>query len=556
MDRRRPQEEKTLRLRKKLPNRANRQLQEAMLPSRPTSLSAEEADEMKSPTHVTRSSFAAVRAIKVFVEEHFWSIVILFGLVFTAGFIGIDTRKKMWADELITLYVARQTSLRQIINASLDGCDLTPPLYSFLVHVILSWVPIDSLAVRLPSTLGFSGMAFGFVAFCRRRWPAAYAVVPALLASVACIRYATEGRCYGLVFGCTAGALVCWQAAAEGRRRRATVPLLALCLMTAVALHFYAVFVAVPLLVGEIVRWTRSRRLDYPILAALAAGLPILLLHYPMIQAAMPVQEHHWSPARWTTLTGMYIGYAEVMCLAPALFLIASWIIPKRLLPDGPNVSRGRLTTAELAAIATFPLMPAGIFLLSKFSTGVFVDRYVLWAVAGSALLIGAGLYKNARHKTLVGIGMAAFLLCTIAAKQVSELRVVPLLTEGELQLRELSALPDNSQLFLIANVHVFQELSYYLDPRLRDRLVYLVNREMELHYLGQDTTALTLPAFARHANLRVVDYDWLLQANRRFILVASPYDYLLGHLVSSGFRVWRMGPTLYQVEVPPGVQR
>jgi len=510
------------------------------------------------PTQQTRNSYRAVGAIRTFVEGHFWSIVILFGVVFLAGLIGVDIRKKMWADELITFYVARQASLREIVNASLDGCDLTPPLYSIVVHFLLAWMPSDSLAVRLPSTLGFCGMFFGLVAFCRRRWPAEYAVIPALIASSACIRYATEGRSYGLVLGCMAGALVCWQAAAEGKRRRVTVPLLALCLMAGVALHFFAVFVAVPLVVAEIVRWIKSRKFDFAVLATLAAGLPVLLLHYPMIDAAKPIQEHYWSPARWSTLTDMYIAYTKAMCLVPVLVLVVSWLIPKRLLADGPKVSRG-LTTAEWAAVLTFPLLPLGIFVLSNFATGIFVDRYVLWAVAGSALAIGAGLYERAGRKTAVGIGTSAVLLYTIFAAEVSGLQVLTFSPESAQQIQDLSRLTDNSQPLVVANVHVFQEVSYYVDPKLRDRLIFPENQELELQYLGQDTAALTMPAFGRHAKLQVVDYDSLVLAHPRFILVAGPDDYLLDHLKSSGFRVFPMPlrtRSLYQVEAPPAVPR
>src|SRR5437879_3559838 len=96
-----------------------------------------------APTQDARGFFAPALAIKGFVEDHFWSVVILFGLVFMAGLIGIDMRRRMWADELITFYVARHTSLQEIINASLDRCDLTPPLYSLLVHFILPWAPTE-----------------------------------------------------------------------------------------------------------------------------------------------------------------------------------------------------------------------------------------------------------------------------------------------------------------------------------------------------------------------------------------------------------------------------
>ena len=123
-----------------------------------------------------------------------------------------------------------------------------------IVAQTLPVVKPEALALRLPATLGYCAMVLCLMAFCRRRLPAVYAFVAALFACDALLFNSTEGRGYGIVLGCAAGALLCWQMAAEGRRRALTVTLLAFCLALMTALHYYAIFFPVPLAVAEIVR--------------------------------------------------------------------------------------------------------------------------------------------------------------------------------------------------------------------------------------------------------------------------------------------------------------
>jgi hypothetical protein len=163
----------------------------------------------------------------------------------------------MWIDELYTLHTARQASIGEIVKATMEGGD-APPLYPIPVHAILPWVRHEALAVRLPSTLGFCGMVLCLLGFCRRRLPAAYSFTVALLACYECLYYASEGRSYGVVLGCAAGALLCWQHAVDGRRTILAIPLLAISLALMTAMHYYAVFFLVPLFLAEMA--TRNMR--------------------------------------------------------------------------------------------------------------------------------------------------------------------------------------------------------------------------------------------------------------------------------------------------------
>ena len=213
------------------------------------------ADERaRSPIRDRSGLVRLTGTINASLEKHFWRWASLFTLIFLACSIARDMRTKFWFDELFTLYIAKLASPQEIINHN----DLSPPLYLIIAHFLLPIVQNDALAIRLPATLGYCAMILCLMAFCRRRLPAAFAFAASLLAFESTLYYATDGRAYGLVLGCAAGALLCWQMAAEGRRRGWAIAALAVCLTLMVALHYYAIFFLVPLFLAEVVRWRIS----------------------------------------------------------------------------------------------------------------------------------------------------------------------------------------------------------------------------------------------------------------------------------------------------------
>ena len=150
------------------------------------------------------------------LELHFWRYASIFVLLVLTCYLGQDLRIKMGYDELFTLHMAQQGSPVEIVKATFEGMDASPPLYPIIVAPLLHILRQDALVVRLPSTLGFAAMLLFVLAFCHRRMPAVYSFIAALLAGISSNFFATEGRCYGLVLGCAAGALF------FGRKRTAS----------------------------------------------------------------------------------------------------------------------------------------------------------------------------------------------------------------------------------------------------------------------------------------------------------------------------------------------
>jgi hypothetical protein len=238
-----------------------------------------------------------ISSLEAFVEKYYWAVGSgLVGAIFIY-LLYKDMRLHLWLDEIFTLYMVRLGSVSEIIDATRNGVDLTPPLYNVLAHLLLPIAP-ESLAIRLPATIGFSAMGVGLLWFLHHRLPALCAFVAVLLAYQLAFPYGTEGRPYGLICGIAALSLACWRQAAEGRDRLLSVSLLALFSGAMAALHYFTVFFAACLLLAELVRWRGSGKFDTAVwLAVLAPIALVLALYYPFIVAARQKTVHFWGTA-------------------------------------------------------------------------------------------------------------------------------------------------------------------------------------------------------------------------------------------------------------------
>lgn len=476
------------------------------------------------------------------LERFFWRWSLLFMVLFLACSIARDIRAKMYVDELFTLDMAKQANPSEIVKATIEGCDGMPPLYAIIVHSILPIVRNEALAVKLPATLGYCGMILCLLAFCRRRLPATYSFIAALFACDSCLYYSTEGRPYGVVLGCAAGALFSWQSAIDGRHRVAAKTMLGLCLALMTAMHYFAIFFLVPLFLAEVVRLRSLRRLDFTFLAASAPALLILGLHYPLIAAYRQFLAHYWAVPYFGMIELFFINFLlyPLRYIAPIALLVLS-IFPKPIL-DQPERD-GRFRRHEWVLICALGLMPPFLIVLTEHTTHAFVDRYVLWAVLGFALLIGVAICKAARGQVVVGLALVGILVAQIAREEIGVFLRVPTLRESEDVRQQLESLPDGPEPIVIADSHVFLELCYYAEPRFRQRFIYPVSRDLALHYIGYDTEPLLLVPLSHRANIHVEAYDALVAEYPRFLVAGPPRDYLPWYLASIGYRVVPVHP-------------
>jgi Dolichyl-phosphate-mannose-protein mannosyltransferase len=493
---------------------------------------------------------ALLRQSDSWLEEHAWSSTLSIIGLFLASSIVISLRLKMWIDELYTYYIVHQSNASEIIQAIKEGCDGQPPLHALIVHSLAPVFGNGTLGLRLPSAIGVCIMSLCVFAFTLRRFPALYAMVAMLLALNSTRYFATEGRSYGLVLGCAGVALLCWQRAAEPPRRWFLLPGLALSLACGIALHYFTFFLLLPLAFGELARWRASRKIDFPVWIAMMVSPLVLIPNWPLMAAAKPFLKYYWARAPLTSMLEAYsfyfIRYSPALLLPAIIFFI--WRYPsvssssKRSGPFGMPVH-------EWVVTGSLVLTPAIVGLICLFTTGIFVERYVVWAVIGFSVFAAAVLFRAVRGDTIAATVAVVILLAVLGGRMFLNFKHADRLVQAADANSDVLQLPANSLPIVFSNPHIFMELAFYADPKLSARFVYPVNLQLQEFYTNIDTNERLLLALRRRAPLHVPDYDDFVASSPHFLLVAGRQDWLVWHLIQSGFRV-----TPLQKQAQPGI--
>lgn len=467
----------------------------------------------------------------------FIALVIVVSLVRAA-------RAKMWIDELYTYYSSHQANLADIIKAIQDGSDGAPPAYALLVHILQPVLGKGVMDLRIPALAGFCLMLVCVFLFVYRRLPALYAALAMLFAGDSVLYFATEGRAYGLVLGLTALSLVLWQMAVDGKHRVASIAAFVICMWAATALHYYSVLLLAPLFVAEVARWYESRKIDVPILAAFALVPLVLIPHIPLLEAQRQFVRYYHSKASILALFEFYVHYVGRYAVAfAAPVLLCALFGPRAGQIFKPRTGRSTLPVHEWALLLAMAVLPIVIVLGSMFTIKTFVDRYLVWTIIGFASLGAALLYRITRGSTTAAASVIALLLAGFAATSAAGIRKAPHLRESQAVRDELATAPAGTMPIVIADHHAFMELSYYADPRVRNRLVYVVSPGLERTYTGIDTGDLLMSGVARHTSLRIVKYDDFIKDHRQFLLAANAQDWLVWQFSRSGFHVKLLEP-------------
>ncbi|MFZ4240407.1 glycosyltransferase family 39 protein [Streptomyces murinus] len=310
------------------------------------------------------------------------------------GLWGVD-RGGMWRDEAVTFQVAGRT-VPQIWRL-VHGVDAVHGLYYLLMHAVLA-VHADEVVLRLPSVAG-AVLTTALVAEVGARlarprvglWAGLlYAVNPMVG------HYAQEGRSYALVAAGVMGATLLLLRGVE----RGAWWGYGLVLGVTCWLHEFAVLVV--LAHGLSLALARVRGRVWRGWGCAAGAVLLSLLPMVVVSRAQAAQVAWLRRPTGETVAGLarqFFGTSEGVywvCLGLAVAGLlagaAGWRGTRRgeFALAGMGGRKGQVTLAGVAA--PLAVVPPGVLMLaSQSSPPLYVDRYVLYALAGAPLLAAAG---------------------------------------------------------------------------------------------------------------------------------------------------------------------
>ncbi|MEW2618634.1 glycosyltransferase family 39 protein [Streptomyces sp. NPDC048106] len=297
------------------------------------------------------------------------------------GLWGVD-RGGMWRDEAVTFQVARR-SVPQIWRL-LGEVDAVHGLYYVLMHAVLA-VRADEVMLRLPSVAG-AVVTAGLVAELGARlarprvglWAGLlYAVNP--MAG----HYAQEGRSYALVAaGVTGATLLLARGVEKGGWWGYGLVLGVTCW-----LHEFAVLVVSAHAVALALARVRGR--VWRGWGCAAGAVVVCLVPMAVVSRAQAAQVAWLRRPTGETVEGLARQFFGV---SDGVYWVSLGLALAGLLAGaaGGRGEAGRVTLAGVAgALVVVP--PAVLMVVSRSSSPLYVDRYVLYALAGAPLLVAGG---------------------------------------------------------------------------------------------------------------------------------------------------------------------
>jgi hypothetical protein len=443
-----------------------------------------------------------------------------------------SAQKLLEQDEIFSLQTDRVSSLAEVFRIQrLYPISLEPPAYHVLAHAAMAVFGPTSFALRLPAFLGYLAMPFCLYFFVRnligegKVAERAGLVAMAIPALTWTLFYAAEGRPYGLMLGCFAAAVLFWQIAA--RRTEARLwPLLGLAAALAFTLnvHFYGVLLLIPLCGAELLRTLQRRKLDPPMLAALALGMAAILLTVPYIKASGEFKKHYYAgPVSAHMLTQPYrqmlLNYTTYPHAVQTLLQLLLVVAAIAALVSCVRLARsGRLaaTQPEFAIVALLALMPVFAFVLGKFVTHALEVRHSIGAVIGIVMVIALALTPVLRSRNAFAGVMAVLLLGAVVVdlQRTAVSAADARLFKAELVLTPqeqaaVDACPDHNIYF--QDLGEWEEASVYEpDPTVRAHMVLVYSLHEEMTHEQHDTMYLTAIHTQHFSPQPIASYDAL----------------------------------------------
>jgi hypothetical protein len=480
-----------------------------------------------------------------------------FTLAYFATACPLAQRKLLWHDEIFTVRIARQPTLGEMWGALGSGMDANPPLSYLATRIACAALGDLPLAYRLPALVGFWLFGVCLFLFVARRCGRVFACLAVLfvLATDAHHTFAYEARPYGLLLGWAGLALVCWQRAGEGAGRAARLGL-ALSLAAALATHYYAVLLFVPLGLAEAARSWRQRRLDLSVWACFATGLLSLAAFLPLAQQARAaLGPGFWARPTLDKLATFYkelLGVDVLACVGVLLFL-AVYPTLGVTSEDPSREQAAPVPPEEVLAALVFAALPLVAFLLGKVATGAFAQRYALAAVIGPAVAFVYVAHHYSRRCSVLAISIGGILLGWWLTTDAVRLREMDgKWAEFAAAHRGLAAQAEREGLLAVSDPLAYLQHAYYATPAVRTRLVYLCSPKLALHYKGTNTTDLGLLILSRWSDLNVVDCEEFIATHREFA-VHDHGGWLAAALADRDLCLAKRPNNLLEVSTPAG---
>lgn len=493
------------------------------------------------------------------IDRYRYVLLVLFTAAFLATTLVKARAKPFWHDEVFTVVLASLPSAPATWSAFRAGIDLSPPLTALLTRLTQAPDGPGPVASRVPSIAAFWIASLLVFAIVRRRANAAMAVTAALLLyHTAAYRFAIEARGYSLALAGSVMACYGWLEAASVRRRNVHLVLLAAGLAAAVWAHYFAVLIALPIVIGESVRVWRDRRIDWGVAAALGGAAAATLPLVPLATAGVSQARTFWTRQTSAGISETYFFLISPLLewiLFPAAAIVAIAAVV-RVICKRPQEPQTTLPAHELIAGCVVLALPAACAVaLGMFGPGM-VPRYAIFSTGVMAAAVAIAIWQVADRPPLVATLLCLTFVVSFGQSVADSLRPGrhPFVHPVESRTLFTKTLQTHDPLVVSSGIW-FLQLWYYSTPAQRDRLVYIGDPALARELTGSDTLDRGYLGLSTITGIRVNGYRDFTSSHRDFYIYTLGSHWLLDKLRQDRAVIAELdrepGSVLYHVRMP-----
>ena len=489
------------------------------------------------------SAWEGVEAFACRVEAHIerrtlaWTAAL--SLLYLGMVLPLSYVRLLWFDELLTFWFCRFNSLSHLwwmLKGPVEGI---PPLFYLITRGSEALFGENATALRVPGMVGYWVMSVAIYKFARKHTSSVFALLATMFPCVTfAYYYACEARPYGMVLGCSALLLLFWREAVEasGRRRALAAAAIGVTMAFAVSIHYYAVFISLPIAAGELVRLVERRKPDWLVWIAGAAGASVQLGYIPLIRTFMGI---HKSPYEWNKPQMEFIwrSYATILgaTLLPVgivlVWLFVSWkgrdALGKPLLPRH-----------EMAACVTLALLPLLGYAAARTFIGMLSERYVIETVIGFSLLFGLGTAKVSRNRRSIGLALLSLVLVGFIVLQCQNVHREYVVRNRYHQFDSAAVARSFNLPVTTGDTCGMLALDYYGPREFTSRFVIAVDPDIARHYDIPDTDHNIYLGGKGILPIRVERFPDFLEHNDQFLIFGGPVGWMEDYVLKRGARV------------------
>jgi hypothetical protein len=487
-------------------------------------------------------------------------ILLLVLLVLTAALaVAWSAHRNLNQDEGFVFQTDTVPTLHHLMDVQLHyPIALDPLFYHLLGFASVKMLGATPIAIRLPSIAGFLLMQVCLYAVTKRIAGGFAGFVAAWVPAVtATLFFAQQTRPYGVLLGLGALLLLAYQRGTREGSRTGWLITLAVALALALNSHYFAILLLIPLYAAEAVRIVTQRRIDWPMIFAIAAGSAGELLTLPFQPGASEFRRHYYNAGKVTlhaitqsyrSLFINYTGYSiRVQHVIMGTLVLAS-IALAAALAARVRAKDVTVPTPERVFLVTLALLPFFGYLLAKYVTHAIEVRYILPTIIGVAVLIALAalpLYRNPRTH----LPLAVFCLVWLAVAGCIEVRGAGAERQSRTGHIVLNAPAGNAPIYM-QSMGLFDEVARFVpDPALRSRISLVYSAPFEIELSHHDTQSLTAEHMRHFTRFNIVRYEDLRAQPGPHLFVIYPHgsgwDWLATQLQRDHAAITSLGPAM-----------